>query len=815
MMALRELFFKTGFLNLQKSKRSLQVTLGLLAVFLIIPIFFLISQTYSQLEREAFFMQRTNAEGLLAQIDQRAYELIRLEEERKFEDYSFLHLSRTGQSGYLRLSPLASIPPITAIPGVIGYFQIEPDGRMSSPILPEDVIDARNYGISREEYRRRRELINQMKSILTSGQFLSQNAKQRILQTPAIPQKEVDAVFDETAFDEPALKELEEALSPGKNQKSSPKVFNNGNNKNRTKVSDLELDSPIPEDDVAEMPEANSKWNYRAKKRPQRKTRQIEVSIVRQRIQIKNGIETREVGRGKLYFQPRQRKLKGQNEGAPSSRTQRQSVALDSSRNGKVDSTRDSKKAEASQWNSGKASQSNRSQWKPYPTSNANSSNRLNNSGQNELAEDMRINRPKLPGSSPIFKPMNPEQWSKDNQILKFKGEMDPFQLTLLDSGEVIFYRRVWRDEQRFIQGFILDRKSFLNTLFEQSYLNSALSKSTDLILAYKGGVLKRFESEPEKSHFQAKPSKKREILLLRSSLSPPFNDLEALFTIKDLPNSPGHKVVNLLATIVVLVLLGGLFFIYRLALNQLEFAKQRSDFVSAVSHELKTPLTSIRMYGEMLRDGYVNDPEKQRGYFDFIYFESERLSRLISNVLQLAKLSNEEPKLDLQSTTPKAIMDFITSKVQPQVDAAQFKLNVKVDEEDLKRGSEVIFDCENDAISQIFINFIDNAIKFSRKVGANEVDIGYRIKGQANPEVIFFVRDYGPGVPKDQRKKIFQLFYRSGDEMTRTTPGTGIGLALVSQLAQGLKANVDLKNQDKGAEFQIKFSSHRPEAKA
>ena len=248
---------------------------------------------------------------------------------------------------------------------------------------------------------------------------------------------------------------------------------------------------------------------------------------------------------------------------------------------------------------------------------------------------------------------------------------------------------------------------------------------------------------------------------------------------------------------------------IYKLALNQLEFAKQRSDFVSAVSHELKTPLTSIRMYGEMLRDGYVTDTERQKGYFDFIYFESERLSRLISNVLQLAKMSNEETKLELHSTTPKALLEFIQSKVKPQVEANKFKLSLVVDEADAQNCDRFILDCENDAVSQIFINLIDNAIKFSKNSGANQVDIGYRIKQTSNPEISFFVRDYGPGIPKDQMKRIFELFYRSEDEMTRTTPGTGIGLALVMQLAHGLKAELDIVNRDQGAEFQLKFKSH------
>ena len=101
------------------------------------------------------------------------------------------------------------------------------------------------------------------------------------------------------------------------------------------------------------------------------------------------------------------------------------------------------------------------------------------------------------------------------------------------------------------------------------------------------------------------------------------------------------------------LVLLVGHYGLYRLGLQQIDLAVQRSDFVSAVSHELKTPLTAIRMYGEMLRAGWVQDEARRQTYYDFIFFESERLSRLIANVLQLARLTNHDAPLDLKEYHP------------------------------------------------------------------------------------------------------------------------------------------------------------------
>jgi signal transduction histidine kinase len=106
------------------------------------------------------------------------------------------------------------------------------------------------------------------------------------------------------------------------------------------------------------------------------------------------------------------------------------------------------------------------------------------------------------------------------------------------------------------------------------------------------------------------------------------------------------------------------------------------------------------------------------------------------------------------------------------------------------------------DAFTQIIINLVDNAIKFSRKSDRKVVELGCtRLAGKS---VRFSVRDYGPGIAPNQMKKIFQLFYRAENELTRETVGTGIGLALVRQLASRMKGRVDVTNRSPGAEFGI-----------
>jgi signal transduction histidine kinase len=158
--------------------------------------------------------------------------------------------------------------------------------------------------------------------------------------------------------------------------------------------------------------------------------------------------------------------------------------------------------------------------------------------------------------------------------------------------------------------------------------------------------------------------------LLYRNRLSAPLDSLELIYSINGLPPGPGATVIGWLTLVLAIVFLGGFYVLYRLGLSQISLARQQQDFVSAVSHELKTPLTSIRMYGEMLKEGWA-EPEKQQQYYEFIHDESERLTRLISNVLQLANITRNEPQFDLKPVTVGELMNQIESKISSQVQRA------------------------------------------------------------------------------------------------------------------------------------------------
>jgi signal transduction histidine kinase len=386
-----------------------------------------------------------------------------------------------------------------------------------------------------------------------------------------------------------------------------------------------------------------------------------------------------------------------------------------------------------------------------------------------------------------------------DLRISTFESEIDPFEFSLLDSGHFVLFRKVWRDGERYIQGLLVDQETFTQDVVGASFIGTALADMTSLIVAYQDDVIRTYSGRASLSY----PNVAEGLdgaLLYRSRLATPLNSMELIFSIKRLPPGPGASVLGWVTLVLAIVFVGGFLTLYRMGLSQIKLARQQQDFVSAVSHELKSPLTSIRMYGEMLKEGWA-DEEKRQSYYEFIHDESERLSRLISNVLQLAKITRNEPQFDLKPIKVAELMSKTESKISSQIERAGFvsKFN-RVAEAD-----RVSINIDEDCFAQMIINLVDNAIKFSKNAENKIIEISSELSG--DNRILFSVRDYGPGIPKDQMKKIFQLFYRSESELTRETVGTGIGLAIVHQLALAMGGNVDMINAEPGAEFRFWFS--------
>jgi signal transduction histidine kinase len=385
-------------------------------------------------------------------------------------------------------------------------------------------------------------------------------------------------------------------------------------------------------------------------------------------------------------------------------------------------------------------------------------------------------------------------------RVRTFESDIDPFEISLLDSGHFVLFRKVWRDGQRYIQGALIAAQPFLNGVIDAAFRRTVLSRTSDLIAAYDGDIIAAYRGVGAKAYLSS-ASELSGTLLYQTRLSAPLSELDLIFSVRQLPVAPGGQLITWIGLVLVVVLCGGFYLVYRVGLRQIALVEQQQDFVSAVSHELKTPLTSIRMYGEMLREGWAPE-DKKATYYGFIHDESDRLSRLISNILQIARMNRNDLEPDLKRVAVSEIMDELRSKITSQVERAGFTLNLTCEE----AVKPTMLSVDPDFFAQIMINLVDNAIKFSQKADNKTIDIACRQDNDG--AVIVTVRDYGPGIPKNQMKKIFMLFYRAGTELTRETMGTGIGLALVRQLAAAMGAEIDAINKDPGAAFSLRMQS-------
>lgn len=386
----------------------------------------------------------------------------------------------------------------------------------------------------------------------------------------------------------------------------------------------------------------------------------------------------------------------------------------------------------------------------------------------------------------------------KPIRIRTFESAIDPFEFSQLDSGQFVLFRKVWLNDQRYIQGLLIEKEAFLQGTINSAFQETALSPMSDLLVVFQGNVLSAFSGRSPRGYLSSTSELKGE-LLFQAQLSDPLNELQLVFSVTQLPVGVGGWVIIWLTIVLVTVFLAGFYFMYRLGVGQIDLVNQQRDFVSAVSHELKTPLTSIRMYGEMLQAGWV-DESKLKSYYDFILDESERLTRLINNVLQLAKMTRNSIQPELKSVTVAELMDGIRSKVSTQIERAGFELKLSSEQ----AAAQAIIKVNPDWLIQIIINLVDNAIKFSVKADKKVLELSCHLLSSGH--IQFKVRDYGPGIAKGQIKKIFKLFYRSENELTRETVGTGIGLALAHQMTMNMKGKIDVITANPGAEFRIIF---------
>lgn len=200
-----------------------------------------------------------------------------------------------------------------------------------------------------------------------------------------------------------------------------------------------------------------------------------------------------------------------------------------------------------------------------------------------------------------------------------------------------------------------------------------------------------------------------------------------------------------------------------------------QTDFVANVSHELKTPLTTIKSYAETLLDGAVTDRETQDQFLEIINNETDRMTRLVKDLLQLSRLDHRQERLDIKEGNIVSLLNAVVQKMTMTAARKDQEIVALYDEDSDVR---VMFD--KDTMEQVFQNIISNSIKYTGEGGRIEVDLS-EIKGQA----AIRISDNGIGIPAESLPRIFERFYRVDKARSRAMGSTGLGLAITKQIVE------------------------------
>ncbi len=422
----------------------LRLSLLLFFLALLIPTAVLISQAYSQLKWEAFHYHQVDAELQAGRIDEHLTRLIEREERRPFSDFHFLVVEGDSENNFLQRSPLSSYPVDSAIPGLIGFFQVDSAGRFSTPLLPQ-TRDSNLYGVSSSELKLRNILHERIQKILSDNRLVQQHR--------------------------PTLAKRDEASATILPRPIAVEEVKNAAGKKRVEVEVVAAVDGLPTEPPVQSQVAFDQLN-RPPLKGMKKKQQLAGSLGR--------LEDLKLEYSYQQVAPAARVSKA----APSiKRPQR-------------------------------AKSSMRKETSQLPEVLATVPAKVLNSAIDDAA---------------------------GLRITTFESEIDSFELSLLDSGHWVLFRKVWRDGRRYIQGALIEQKIFIDSVIGAAFSGTALSQMSDLILAYRGDVLSAFSDDSERGYLSSTEALSG-ALLYQARLSAPLSDLQLLFSIRKLPVGPGRR---------------------------------------------------------------------------------------------------------------------------------------------------------------------------------------------------------------------------------------------------------------------------------
>jgi signal transduction histidine kinase len=275
---------------------------------------------------------------------------------------------------------------------------------------------------------------------------------------------------------------------------------------------------------------------------------------------------------------------------------------------------------------------------------------------------------------------------------------------------------------------------------------------------------------------------------LLETSFDRPFSNWRAAIGLKDTNldelarNSFLHSAG---ATVLVLVfLLGGIALMLRATDREARLAQAKSNFVANVSHELKTPLSLLSLFSEILELGRVNSDEKKTEYYRIIRHESLRLNKMIDNILDFSKIEAGRKTYNFTDGDVAEVIEKVLSSYRYQIVSSGFDVQTN-----LAPGLPAVL-MDRDAMAQAISNLLDNAMKYSREV--KQLSINTERRGA---DVSIEIADRGIGIPRAEHAKVFEKFYRVGNGLVHDVKGSGLGLSLVKHIVEAHKGMISVES--------------------
>lgn len=252
----------------------------------------------------------------------------------------------------------------------------------------------------------------------------------------------------------------------------------------------------------------------------------------------------------------------------------------------------------------------------------------------------------------------------------------------------------------------------------------------------------------------------------------------------------------GLLVIMVIAAIFFGGILLYREAERNRRDAQRKTTFVTNVSHELKTPLTTIRMYAELLRDGRVKAAEKHGSYLQVIVDESRRLARLVNNLLDFGRLEEGRKQYRIESLDLTMFLKEFDRTHRIRIEKEGLALTITLPQE------SVPVDTDRDVVEQVLLNLVDNAVKYARSGQTLTIRL---VSTDAGRSPHIQVLDRGPGIGPKYRQRIFENYFRGDDSLTAEHPGSGLGLSIARQLMRDLGGDlVYTPREGGGACFKI-----------